>query len=107
MNNFIESNENLSNEDLKKLFNEILESTKKLRFLNQENIENTLIYYLIDTISIESFKNEIPITSSLLFKTIEKFEYFKRDSKFFTNRILTSMRLKIEVCLFFSSSHNF
>eukprot|EP01080_Neovahlkampfia_damariscottae_P003241 gene3241-5684_t len=93
---FLNKNEEMNEGDVKSLLLNLLESTKKLTILNIETIENDIIYYFIDKVEIKTFDSEIPPTSAVIMKTIEKFKFFQKDSNLFLQRIYESMRIKIE-----------
>jgi hypothetical protein len=66
--NLIDKNINLSSEQWKTIFDDLLNSTRSLTLNHQEVLENTLLQYLIETVSIKT-----PSKSNLVFKLIKMF----------------------------------
>jgi hypothetical protein len=64
--NLIDKNINLSSEQWKTIFDDLLNSTRSLTLNHQEVLENTLLQYLIETVSIKT-----PSKGNLVFKLIK------------------------------------
>jgi hypothetical protein len=88
--NLIEKNINLSSEQWKTIFDDLLRSTKTLTLNHQEVLENTLLQHLIDNVSIKT-----PTKSNISFELIKiSFQFHHLFySKHLNNLITSNMKI--------------